>query len=225
MSYIIYKATTIKGKSYIGYSSKSLRIRKQKHFNNANLPINRPFLDAIRKYGDTINWEVIGIYKTLEDALLAESYFIDFYQSRIDQNGYNYTSGGEGRQGPINRNKFSKKVIDENGNIFNSLSEAGRSVNARGSDVKIGIQNKSIVKGVSFSFYKEGMIKSEKYIDKRFKPIICHQNKKIYKTCKEAALDLDLKNPATIHKVASKKRKQYRKYTFDFITKGDLSQY
>jgi group I intron endonuclease len=219
MSYIIYKASTPNGKCYIGFSSKSLEERKKKHYTNANQKTNRPFLDAIRKFGNSIKWEIIAVYETKMYALNRESYFISLYQSRLDQNGYNYTSGGEGRTGPINRNKHSRLVINQDGKIFNSLAEAGRSVGSTGDQVLTGIRDRSIVKGTSFSFYQSGMDKSEIYKDKRYIAVTCDQNGKTYKSMAEAARDLNITLNG-IQKVISGKRKSYKKMTFKIANTG-----
>lgn len=130
-----------------------------------------------------------------------------------------YTIGGEGRQGTFNINKFSRKIIDENGIVYKSLAEAGRSINAKGDDIRIGIKNKSLVRGMSFSYYQEGMLKSEKYFEKRYSPVFCHQTGKTYKTCTEAGRELGIFHQL-VHAVASKKQDKTKGYTFEFVGGG-----
>lgn len=95
---IIYKATFKNGKSYIGYTSKSLNFRIKTH-KTAAYSANSQYIfhKAIRKYGfDNIEWTIIE-QSDNETYLLheAENKNIVLYKTHITENGYNSTWGGD----------------------------------------------------------------------------------------------------------------------------------
>ena len=98
--YKIYKATSPSGKVYIGKSSLNLSIRISTHKHDA-LIRNKTWAisSAIRKYGDTIKWEIIhdNIHSYPEINYLEKKY-IAHYRSNDPECGYNLTEGGDGGQ-------------------------------------------------------------------------------------------------------------------------------
>src|ERR1039457_240671 len=101
MSFLVYKIThdTIDGKSYIGYTSKSVEERWKDHLECVYKSDNRHFYNAIRKYGSKcwiIEILVDGI-STIEDAHYIEINMIEKYETYTK--GYNSTKGGEGCTG------------------------------------------------------------------------------------------------------------------------------
>lgn len=94
---IIYKATcTETGLAYVGQTTKSLALRKQKHLQKARSGSDTPFHQAIREHGeDAFHWEVLaeGIpYAQLDEE---EQSYIDL-DDTFD-NGYNANRGGGGK--------------------------------------------------------------------------------------------------------------------------------
>ena len=94
---IVYKASNnINGKCYVGQTIHSLEYRKQKHFNRMNRRSNQYFYNALRKYGfDAFFWEILCECNTKEELDEKEKYYIKYYNSFMDNNGYNMTVGGD----------------------------------------------------------------------------------------------------------------------------------
>jgi group I intron endonuclease len=91
----IYCATNIKNnKSYIGLTT---NLEKRKHQHIRDSKSNKrlfAFQNAINKYSkDSFTWTVIESHSTLEKANEAESFFIEYFQTRVP-NGYNLVAGG-----------------------------------------------------------------------------------------------------------------------------------
>lgn len=115
MLYIYCFINKITGKRYIGQTNnieKRKRGHKSESFNPKANGYNLPFHCAIRKYG----WENFDfvILEEIDDSFgreylnEREIYFISYYQSLINQNGYNYTEGGAGCAKP--KLSFSEQV-------------------------------------------------------------------------------------------------------------------
>ena len=88
----IYKITNIKNnKVYIGQSSRGVRERVMRHFNDAESNrLDTHFCRAIRKYGrESFIWEIIDEAKTSNELNQKEHYWINFYDSV--NKGYNET--------------------------------------------------------------------------------------------------------------------------------------
>lgn len=105
--YSIYKATNLlNGKCYIGFDSNWPK-RQEKHFHWAfyiTLKKHKEYYysihKALREFGkDFFTWEIIYQSQDSKHCLkVMEPYFIKEYDSF--QNGYNMTSGGDGRMVP-----------------------------------------------------------------------------------------------------------------------------
>ena len=105
----IYKFTNkTNGKAYIGQTN-NIENRKRGHksdsFNSKSEGYNLPFHAAIRKYGwDNFNFEVL---EEIDDAVYdfnyvdeRERFYIAYYHSLKDEQGYNITLGGQGNPRP-----------------------------------------------------------------------------------------------------------------------------
>lgn len=99
MKTIIYKAKSPSGKEYIGITSKSLKSRICDH-RYASKKFNHPFGKAVKKYGDNLEWEILFIVDSWEEACKEEIRLIKEYNTFVP-NGYNATRGGEGSVGRI----------------------------------------------------------------------------------------------------------------------------
>ena len=113
MKYIIYKLINIiNGKSYIGFSSKNIEARWDKHCRDALMGRPTFLCNAIRKYGiDAFKREVILQTDSLIEARdKAETQFIQEYNTHWEGGqGYNMTLGGEGTMG----HKHSKETREK----------------------------------------------------------------------------------------------------------------
>ena len=98
---IVYKATNkVNGKSYIGYTTKSLEERKKTHFykskNKSDKHYFYLFKKALRKYGfESFEWSIICECSNIEECCSSEIFFIKNLNT-ISPNGYNLTEGGNG---------------------------------------------------------------------------------------------------------------------------------
>ena len=133
--YYCYKATNkVNGKGYIGFATDPLQ-RWREHKRDAEKGKGFAFADAIRKYGwDAFEFEVICCGWDKREMLeYVEPSLIEQYQSRVNQNGYNVTRGGE--KFPSNNKGGSKK-----GRIFSE--EARRKMSAAKRGNSSGAANK-----------------------------------------------------------------------------------
>lgn len=101
---ILYRITnTISGKSYIGVTSLTPRIRLGQHFSHAHerRKENSALHGAIRKYGrDAFVVETIGRATDWQSLLAMETVAIQLYCT-FAPSGYNLSLGGEGALGAI----------------------------------------------------------------------------------------------------------------------------
>lgn len=102
---IIYRVVSPSGKSYIGQTTRTLRQRKNQHYRDAfKEKSNSKFSSAIRKYKDSLKWEILeeSISKNLLNEKERE------YVAKFDSyfNGYNCTPGGN------QPGEFSKDTVE-----------------------------------------------------------------------------------------------------------------
>lgn len=116
--YVIYKATSPSGKVYIG-QTKNFETRKKWHLRMYNKNKTR-FYCAIRKYGDTFQWEILEHNLTKEEANNKEIYYINLYNSTNADFGYNMTPGGQFC------NSLAKESRDKWHKSFNEYLETNR---------------------------------------------------------------------------------------------------
>lgn len=95
-SWTIYKATSPSGKSYIGQTRQSVRVRLRHHKYEANGDRSTtPFHKAIRKYGlDSFQVEELGQVHSQIEADEMEIFFIEKFDTRNSRCGYNAAPGG-----------------------------------------------------------------------------------------------------------------------------------
>lgn len=93
---IIYKATSnINGKVYIGQTVGALALRKRKHIERAKRGEGHYFHNALRKHGeDNFYWLQLNKCDDIDALNKLEEYYISYYESMDNTNGYNLESGG-----------------------------------------------------------------------------------------------------------------------------------
>lgn len=126
--YIVINLVT--GLRYIGATSKPLMERRRAHHSVSFGPEQRKykFGAALREYGrDNFEWVVLAEYKTYDDALAGEIYFIEKMNPE-----YNVSRGGRGLRGVPSHNK-RKVLCLEDGAVFDSCQAAGRNYGLSGS--------------------------------------------------------------------------------------------
>lgn len=112
---IIYCATSPDGKKYIGRTIQGLNIRKSKHIKRANEGSSLYFHNAIRKYRDEINWEILEEYnsdnrKELIDKLNEREIFLIESLETLYPDGYNLTIGGGNYQEGLGKYRKGKTL-------------------------------------------------------------------------------------------------------------------
>lgn len=82
--------------------------RRRKHCNSASLGSSLPIHRAIRKYGDSIKWEVLDKADSWEELCSLEKFYISKFNSL--QKGLNCTAGGEGLYKRVHTEETKKKI-------------------------------------------------------------------------------------------------------------------
>jgi len=131
--YYFYKATnTVNGKVYIGFAG-SPKQRWSQHKRDAEKGKGFALAAAIQKYGwNAFEFEVICCGRDKHEMLeYVEPALIEQYQSRVNQNGYNVTRGGE--QFPSHNRGGSKKgrIVSKESRLRMSAAKKGNT-NAAG---------------------------------------------------------------------------------------------
>lgn len=125
--YLIYRHTSkTSGKSYIGYTSKTIEKRLQGHLYDVKHGSTYAFHNALRKYGkDDFISEILYICYSKDDAANAEIMLIETYNTYRD--GYNETAGGDKPPGMSGRkgadNPKSKQIIVDDV-VYHSIRSA-----------------------------------------------------------------------------------------------------
>lgn len=111
--FIVYKLTCFNtGKSYIGYSKRSLMCRWNGHCKRSRAGVKSKLYNAIRKYGErSFSQEILKEVETQKEACSAEIELIARYQTQ--KLGYNITGGGDGGNTSAKRTpEWNKHISD-----------------------------------------------------------------------------------------------------------------
>lgn len=107
----VYKATTPSNKYYFGITSQDFTERIRCHYKDAKtLDSNRPWFNALNKYGNQIKWEIVAEFDSRDEALKLEIELIKQYKTQDTDYGYNYTAGGDGFAGANHRPETLEKI-------------------------------------------------------------------------------------------------------------------
>ena len=109
----------VTGRRYIGLTKKTMLQRWNNHVLNAHKKAGRGcrhFWAAIRKYGkDAFSHEILEVCSSLEVANLAEECWIEFYDTRNPEKGFNLTRGGahtpHSIKNPWDRPEYREKAM------------------------------------------------------------------------------------------------------------------
>lgn len=100
LGYIYCITNTTNDKKYVGETMyPDARWSQHRRSINRTLPKvkEHPLCKALRKYGvDAFTFQVVAEYSSSEEALSHENEWIDHFQSRVTQHGYNMRDGGKG---------------------------------------------------------------------------------------------------------------------------------
>lgn len=161
---IVYMAiNVVTGDRYIGATSKTLMQRRQAHKNVSIGPEKRKynFGSAIRDYGiDNFTWTVLAEYKSYDDALAGEVYFIDKMRPE-----YNATAGGRGAKGVVSRNRKSVVCL-EDGNFFPYMTLAAEFYDVPLSDVSESCKGKGRTAGGNHFVLSDDLITHESRMER-----------------------------------------------------------
>jgi len=95
---LVYRVISPSGRCYIGLTTTGLACRKRKHLRKAaKTTENTPFLNALRKYGPDLQWEILISGVPLASLGAVERKAIELYRGIED--GYNVRVGGVGGGG------------------------------------------------------------------------------------------------------------------------------
>ena len=108
MIFIIYKATFKNKKSYIGFTSRTLHIRKLEHKSLSKNP-KTYFQRSLNKY-QTAKWSILYQCNDITLAKKMEKIFIQEYKTYDCMYGYNLTLGGEGVIGLVHTQETKEKI-------------------------------------------------------------------------------------------------------------------
>ena len=127
--YLIYKHTSkISGKSYIGYTSKTMEERLNGHISEMKGGSKYAFHNALRKYGaDNFISTILHVCCSKDAAANAEIELIETYNSY--KGGYNMNMGGAAPPITSGRNHYKSKEIIIDGIIFVSITDACEKLN------------------------------------------------------------------------------------------------
>ncbi len=96
----VYRHTSPSGKSYVGWTGRSVHVRFRHHVSDASRGSSTPFHRALRKYGaDAFLTETLGVYESAFAAKEAEASAIASLGCRAPV-GYNATDGRDGLVNP-----------------------------------------------------------------------------------------------------------------------------
>lgn len=151
-NYTVYKHTTPDGKVYIGCTGNKLYRRWQ---NGHDYKYNRDFNNAISLYGwKNIRHDVLAKELPKSLAEMLEDFYIEKYNSRNPEFGYNRHAGGRiNYEAQMNKNlgiprePIAVRCV-ETGEIFNTLFEAATAKNSTKANV-----SRSLKKGIRAGGY------------------------------------------------------------------------
>ena len=104
----LYTVKSPSNKVYVGITSSGLNHRKLQHESDARRGSKLKFHNAIRKYGDSLEWQVVCTGMSHEEATQLE---IDYIAELAET--YNLTAGGEGVLGHKHTPEAKQKMREK----------------------------------------------------------------------------------------------------------------
>lgn len=128
---VVYKYTNnINGKIYVGITTRDIETRHKEHLNSLNRDF--VFYRAIKRYGsDNFKFEVIDRENNFEKLLEKERYYIQKYNSYVNNensNGYNMTQGGEGTFGYEHTKETRLLLSEQKKFLYNHVPHPAKGV-------------------------------------------------------------------------------------------------
>ncbi len=190
----------INGKCYIGQSIDfNDRISKYK---NLKCKFQRKLFNAFKKYGfNNFDVDILQKAKDKDELNELEKFYIQYFNTI--ENGYNLKSGGS----EILYSKESKEKMSKS-HVGKTSGMLGKKHSQETKD-----NHSKRMKGKNHPLFGK--------VHPRAKSILCHQNKKIYNSAKDASKDLNIQRGSIWHQINNKFKyvgdKFGNKYTFEYI--------
>ena len=131
---IVYRATCPEGRSYIGITRKTLEYRRRQHMRASVAGSSCKFHDALRLWGDQMEWAVLDTASSIQELRDKERDYI----ARFDSYAYGYNSSPGGEYSGL----FQGERVETDGTVVQIFapSEAGRRV---GRNVTVNVDAES----------------------------------------------------------------------------------
>ena len=158
-NYTVYKHTTPDGKVYIGCTGQKLndRWRGGKHYET-----NLVFTKAIEKFGwENVEHDILAKELTRSQAERLEEYYIEKYNSRDPDFGYNFHKGGGTNYealSKIHKGGWYKPIsvrCVETGEVFRTVTEAAQAKNSNQPNVTRSLKKRYRAGGVHWEAVKQ----------------------------------------------------------------------
>ena len=102
---IIYKIKSPSGKCYVGQTIRPFKARRAQH---CATRAHTPIANAIRKYGDKMEWSIIDKADSIAELNRKEIHYIAKFNSQVP-NGYNCEAGGNN----ATKSKHTRRLLSE----------------------------------------------------------------------------------------------------------------
>lgn len=237
-NYKVYMHTNkINGKKYIGITGRSIDER----WLNGRGYKNGSFKNAINKYGwDSFYHEILHENLTEEEANAKEIFYIEKYQTRNKEYGYNIHVGGGVKKGYNHTTEAKKKISHASKNISEETREKKRIARSKQiiteshkkhmSEARMGMKfSEEHLKNLSLSHignpsYWEGKKRSKetcaKISERLSKKVVHKETGKIYKSITEASKCTGFAL-STIQKRCNGAKPRVSGSTFEYFTEGE----
>lgn len=222
---------------YIGSASKDLfaRMREHRSLLNNNKHHSPYFQRLWNKYGSK-NFTFSIIMKCeKQDCVKNEQYYLDTLKPCLnvakvagstlgvlhtEESKAKLRKGWERRKLRGEKNYRITKVIRSDGIIFESLTEAGKSVNSMTSNITAACKKGMKIKGYYFQYF-DLFVDWSSFINKKSLPvnarkIVCIQTNKVYESGMEVARSFGKKGAQNLFKHLKGKAKSFCGYTFKY---------
>lgn len=199
--YLIYKITFPNNKVYIGQTCRDLNVRISQHYYESNKNPIFPVHKAISKYGkNSIKIDILEKNLNSDEAEYLEKYYIRYFNSFSDKNGYNISFGGFGFH-----KKHTQGTKDKISKLFKKMKINGtkylKDFYSKNPEARSLIQlelmkdpNNLSKARISMKNARIKALKNNKIVGKAKKPIILVKNECIleFNSLTEAAKELDI---------------------------------
>lgn len=178
---------------YIGQTIRSYKRRWQQHKQQAREGRPYALYNALRKYGSD-NFYPVLIEQCNDDELNErEQYWITYYHTMINENGYNLTRGGDTNSARVKKEVHQYSLNGDYIQSFDSIADAGAALQISSTEISKAANEKiKISHGFIWSFEKHEKV--EPYISRQREVKQYNKNGEYiqtFKNLRQAALSLN----------------------------------